>query len=149
MEQNLTNPNAWYEKTWLVIVLCIIFFPVGLYALWKNSSIAKGWKIVVTLIIALIVIANVGDNKKAVSSSETKKAPVDNTANDIQVEESKPDVEILKQSATYEETMSAYTIHCRVRNNTDELITYVDLKFPFVVVWSGIGVILVPQLPGA
>ncbi|GEP52672.1 hypothetical protein FNO01nite_33440 [Flavobacterium noncentrifugens] len=57
--------QAWYEKKWLVVLMCIIFFPVGLYALWKNSSIAKGWKIAVTVLLALIVIANLNDNKKA------------------------------------------------------------------------------------
>lgn len=69
MENNNSNSNAWYEKTWLVVILCIIFFPVGLYALWKNSSISKGWKIGVTAIIALIVIANLGDKDKTTSTS--------------------------------------------------------------------------------
>ena len=53
--------DAWYEKSWLAILLCVLFFPVGLYALWKNSTIKKGWKIAITVIIALIVIANIGD----------------------------------------------------------------------------------------
>lgn len=70
---NNSNSNAWYEKTWLIIILCLLFFPVGLYALWKNSSISKGWKIGVTVIIALIVIANLGDKDKAsTTSAETQ-----------------------------------------------------------------------------
>lgn len=79
MENNNSNSNAWYEKTWLVIILCIIFFPVGLYALWKNSSISKGWKIGVTVIIALIVIANIGDKDKTNSNSTTSTEPTENT----------------------------------------------------------------------
>lgn len=72
MEQQNTNSNAWYEKTWVVVILCILFFPVGLYALWKNSSIGKGWKIGVTAIIALIVIANIGDKEdKSQSASNS------------------------------------------------------------------------------
>ena len=69
MENINTTSNAWYEKTWLVVILCIIFFPVGLYALWKNSSISKGWKIGVTAIIALIFILNLGDKDKTTSTS--------------------------------------------------------------------------------
>jgi hypothetical protein len=66
---NQTTQSKWYDKTWLVIVLCIIFFPVGLYALWKNQSISKGWKIGVTVVIALIVLAQIGKDKKGSTSS--------------------------------------------------------------------------------
>jgi hypothetical protein len=72
MENINTTSNAWYEKTWLVVILCIIFFPVGLYALWKNSSISKGWKIGVTVIIALIVTVNLGDKDKTTNSKTSK-----------------------------------------------------------------------------
>lgn len=66
---NSTTQTKWYDKTWLVIVLCIIFFPVGLYALWKNQSISKGWKIGVTVVIALIVLAQIGKDEKGSSTS--------------------------------------------------------------------------------
>jgi hypothetical protein len=60
-----SSSNAWYDKTWLVILLCIVFFPIGLYALWKNTKIGKGWKIGVTAFFALIVIANMGGKKSS------------------------------------------------------------------------------------
>ncbi|MEB3800795.1 hypothetical protein INQ45_06860 [Flavobacterium columnare] len=100
MENNNSNSNAWYEKTWLVVILCIIFFPVGLYALWKNSSITKGWKIGVTSIIALIVIANLGDkDKTSTTTTETQKVveteQPNNTENETvaNAEQDKADVE--------------------------------------------------------
>ncbi|QPH39784.1 hypothetical protein [Pedobacter endophyticus] len=65
----------------MVVILCIIFFPVGLYALWKNSSISKGWKIGVTVIIALIVIVNLG-GKDETSATSTQ------TQNVIETEQS-------------------------------------------------------------
>jgi hypothetical protein len=67
--ENSTTPAKWYDKTWLVIVLCIIFFPVGLYALWKNGSISKGVKIVVTVIISLIVLTQLGKDKRTGSAN--------------------------------------------------------------------------------
>ena len=68
MDNSSAQPK-WYDKIWLVIILCIFFFPVGLYALWKNQSISKGWKISVTVIIAFVVIGQIGKNKNGVSSS--------------------------------------------------------------------------------
>jgi hypothetical protein len=59
MDQQNTSPEVWYEKTWLVVLLCIVFFPVGLYALWKNSSISKGWKIGITVVLALFVLISI------------------------------------------------------------------------------------------
>ncbi|MBK7957716.1 MAG: hypothetical protein IPK03_06105 [Bacteroidetes bacterium] len=69
MEQQNTTSIAWYEKNWVVVILCIFFFPIGLYALWKNSTISKGWKIGVTAIIAFIVIANIGEKKESTSNN--------------------------------------------------------------------------------
>jgi len=145
------NSNSWYEKNWLVILWCVLFFPVGLYALWKNSSISKGWKIAVTCFFAIIIIANINGKKERTMSTETTTAAEQSEAEapiveetSSAVDETKPEVEILKQTSTYEDVMDAYTIHCRVRNNTDELITYVDLKATFYdkqgnIVGTGLG----------
>lgn len=70
ISDNTSEEKHWYDKTWLVIVLCIIFFPVGLYALWKNSSISKGWKIGITVLISLIVITNISNNDKTTTPVE-------------------------------------------------------------------------------
>jgi hypothetical protein len=56
----MTNPakpsEQWYDKTWLVIFLCVFVFPVGLYALWKSAKISKNWKFAGTAIVGLLVI---------------------------------------------------------------------------------------------
>jgi len=69
MDNTTTQLKKWYDNTWLVILLCIVFFPVGLYALWKNQSISKGWKIGITIVIALIVLAQLGEDTKNSSST--------------------------------------------------------------------------------
>ncbi len=51
------TPETWYNKTWLVVLLYLFFFPVGLYALWKSSKISKGWKVAGTALIGLFIIA--------------------------------------------------------------------------------------------
>lgn len=75
LNPNFTRPgnsNPWYEKTWLTIILCIIFFPVGLYALWKNSSISKGWKIGITIMISSFVLSNLGDKAKPQTETQNR-----------------------------------------------------------------------------
>lgn len=70
--------KKWYDNKVLTNILLIVFFPVGLYALWKSNTIAKWWKITATVIIALIVIANIGADDKNSSSNDnvaTNKEP--------------------------------------------------------------------------
>lgn len=60
MDQN--QSKQWYDNKFVTHLLLIVFFPVGLYALWKSNTIAKWWKITATILIGLIVIANLGDS---------------------------------------------------------------------------------------
>lgn len=84
-----TKPTKeWYDKTWLVILLCIFFFPVGLYALWKSSVISKDWKIGGTIIIGLLITGAVidkndnnkpkGENSNSQQNTTTVKDKVSN-----------------------------------------------------------------------
>jgi len=57
---------------------------------------------------------------------------------------SKPVVEILDHSATYEDMTNTYTVHCRIKNNSDDLVNYVDLNATFYdkagkIVGTGMG----------
>lgn len=59
--------RRWYDNAVLANILLVVFFPVGLYALWKSRSIAKWWKVTATIIIALIVLGQVGKDAKETS----------------------------------------------------------------------------------
>lgn len=87
--ENSTTQSKWYDKTWLVIVLCIIFFPAGLYGIWKNQSISKGWKIGVTVVIALIVFAQLGKEDKGGSSTADNLSSSSNEQTEQKTEGSK------------------------------------------------------------
>lgn len=54
----------WYENKLIVLILLIVFFPIGLYALWKNDAIAKSIKIVVTVFFGLLIIGFAGSDNK-------------------------------------------------------------------------------------
>jgi hypothetical protein len=51
-----TTTTAWYDNNLTVLVLLIFFFPVGLYALWKNKNISKILKIIVTGFFVFLMI---------------------------------------------------------------------------------------------
>jgi hypothetical protein len=88
MNQYETHSNNWYEKTWLVVILCIIIFPVGLYALWKNSTISKGWKIGVTTVISILFIASLTADEKTSNENvkENNETEVVSESNEISTE---------------------------------------------------------------
>lgn len=46
----------WYDNKTLIVVLLILFFPVGLYALWKNRDFSKNAKWAITAGVAFLVI---------------------------------------------------------------------------------------------
>jgi hypothetical protein len=59
----------WFQKQSGIIILLIIFFPVGLYLMWKNNLWTKKTRWIVT--IALLVIVVLGQNGKTTSSSSS------------------------------------------------------------------------------
>lgn len=81
METTSNEATKWYDKNWLVIVLCIFIFPVGLYGLWKSSAIPTHWKIPLTAIILVygFMLINIKD---VVPSDESTSATI-TTENNI------------------------------------------------------------------
>ena len=63
----------WYDKDWLVILWCILFFPLGLYGLWKTKSISSINKKYILGVLAIILVLSIyydkGRLKNAISSS--------------------------------------------------------------------------------
>lgn len=92
-----TKTEKWYDKEWLVVVLCVIFFPVGLYALWKNSSISIGWKIGVTGFFAVLIIVSINSDDKPTD------APGDST-----IVEEKPVLKQLSNDEYYQKYSDSF-----------------------------------------
>lgn len=56
---------GWYENKAAVILWLVLFFPVGLYGIWKSSQFSDKTKWIVTGCLGvLIVIAGLSDDKK-------------------------------------------------------------------------------------
>ena len=52
----LKKESKWYDKKALVIILLVIFFPVGLYALWKSNRFSKMSKGIITAVVIAILL---------------------------------------------------------------------------------------------
>tara|TARA_B100001250_G_scaffold275655_1_gene238132 strand:- start:3064 stop:3552 length:489 start_codon:yes stop_codon:yes gene_type:complete len=67
--------KKWYQKPTTVVLLLIFFFPVGLYLMWKYEIWSKTARWVVTVILALGIIASSGND----DSFNSKKSTIDST----------------------------------------------------------------------
>lgn len=63
------------EKAWFIFLMYIVFFPLGIFFMWKNKHCPKLVKIVVTIIFVLLIIAglfykddNVNINKEELNN---------------------------------------------------------------------------------
>ena len=64
-----TSSEKWYSKKWLVILLCVLFFPVGLFGLWKSDSFSKAIKIIITIVIGMAIIVQISNNLDTANQS--------------------------------------------------------------------------------
>ena len=65
------NELKWYQKPEGVIALLILFFPVGLYLMWKNEHWTKRTRWIVTIVIAIAVISYNSDSNSTSSYSDS------------------------------------------------------------------------------
>ncbi len=49
------EPRKWYDRKTVVVLLLILFFPVGLYALWKNTTFTTKTKWVLAGVVIVLV----------------------------------------------------------------------------------------------
>lgn len=94
----MSDKTKWYEKTPAIILLLILFFPVGLYLMWKYTNWSKGAKIVVSILVGIIVIAALANpstpqTDNAASKNNTDKEAVKDETQPVQEASERPKVE--------------------------------------------------------
>lgn len=62
------QPQKWYKTNAGIIALLIIFFPVGLYLMWRYANWPKNAKLIVTGFLAVCIL--IGGISNAISSSQ-------------------------------------------------------------------------------
>lgn len=101
------------KRNWFIILLLVIFFPVGLYLMWKHASWGKTAKWVVTGAIALLVAYNLG-------SQDTSTNVADTSTNDTTVEETEPVEEDTTAAEEVEKTEPAEEVEEEVETESSE-----------------------------
>ncbi|MDX2362172.1 MAG: hypothetical protein QNK23_15295 [Crocinitomicaceae bacterium] len=57
--------KKWYEKAEWIYILVLLFWPVGLFLLWKNKEIPKKNKLIMTgIFLVLLVIGLLMNGEK-------------------------------------------------------------------------------------
>lgn len=71
-----TNNTKWYSSTGFVILMLVVFFPVGLFLMWKEKKFNQWVRIAVTAIFAIAIISGASDDSSSKNSVDTKQATV-------------------------------------------------------------------------
>lgn len=67
------SKSAWYDNKAVVIALLFFFFPVGLYAMWKNKKFSNKTKWIVSGFFGfLVLVSGISDNKQATQITKIK-----------------------------------------------------------------------------
>lgn len=78
--------KKFYEKTWFIVLMLILFFPVGLVLVWTNKHWGQKGKIIATVIVAVVLLlgllGNGGDDTATSDtiSETTAESTVETTA---------------------------------------------------------------------
>ena len=104
-----------YEKNWFIILMLVLFFPVGLFLMWKNAKWNKTVKIIISVLFAAIVIfSNGSEESKNVETKDTN-AEVET----VKVDERK---ELQEKSKTILDSKDYYAMNEDERKTINELV---------------------------
>ena len=104
-----------YEKNWFIILMLVLFFPVGLFLMWKNAKWHKTVKIIVTaLIVVMAIFSNGSEKPKNVETKDTN-AEVET----VKVDERK---ELQEKSKTILDSKDYYAMNEDERKTINELV---------------------------
>lgn len=73
--------KKFYEKTWFIVLILILFFPIGLVLVWTNKHWTQKGKIIATVIVAVILLFGLlgGGESDTTTTSTTVDTTVETT----------------------------------------------------------------------
>lgn len=95
---NKSKNKKWYQKTWGIILLLFLFFPVGLFFMWKYARWSKKAKWIITGVFIFVFIVSLNKpNETSVSTQQTT-----DTSPTVQQEEAQ---QVIQDSFTKDEAL--------------------------------------------
>lgn len=100
VDKNINSSDyKWYDRKWVVILLLIVFFPIGFYALYQNQTFSTTVKWSISgVVILLIVIGSLSEEPETTTSTNTSETQ------DAQKQDDKPTVEESNNSTQEQST---------------------------------------------
>ena len=117
-----------YENDWFIVLMLIVFFPVGLFLMWKYSKWHKTAKIIISVFFAVMVIfSNGSEESKNVETknTNTEVETVDKTKDtntEVEIAKANKIKELQEKSKTILDSKDYYTMNEDERETIDELI---------------------------
>ena len=104
-----------YEKNWFIILMLVLFFPVGLFLMWKNAKWHKTVKIIISVLFAIMVIFSNGSKESKNVETKDTNAEVET----VKVDERK---ELQEKSKTILDSKDYYAMNEDERKTINELV---------------------------
>ncbi|MBO5934043.1 MAG: DUF4236 domain-containing protein [Clostridia bacterium] len=123
-----SSNKKWYQKTGYIILLLVLFFPVGLFLMWKYTNWGKKVKIAISVIFALlfiIAVASPSDSGEPVNTDNI----VGSSTIESTTDEHVPEVEesgIIIAVPTTQETTTKETTTAAPETTTAETTTVTE-----------------------
>ena len=104
-----------YEKNWFIILMLVLFFPVGLFLMWKNAKWHETVKIIISILVVAIAFSSNGNEKSKNVETKDTNAEVET----VKVDERK---ELQEKSKTILDSKDYYAMNEDERKTINELV---------------------------
>lgn len=93
--------KKWYEDGIAIHIIVVLFFPVGLFLLWRSRYIAKWWKVTLSCITTFFILVSMfGDNLDLETRDTEKQEAMQKRIKEIEKEEKQEAIEELEAKKT-------------------------------------------------
>lgn len=85
MNDTGAKKERWYQTTWFMWVMLVLFFPVGLFLMWKYKKHNLNARLIITAFFVLLMLGMPGTDKNTVKNDSAQQPT-------ITTEQAKPEV---------------------------------------------------------